>query len=389
MSGSLGRRLLLATFLFLTHSFADDGINTGIHHHYRSPRALGMGEAFVAAVDDYSALFYNPAALARREDGQINLSFDFSWSKSFFDFAKKMDDASKVTGTDAQKQQAYLNVLQDLYGSNYTIGANLPNGIWVRPGWGVAVLPMDFTSDLTIHKGPTVNVRAYGDSTIAFGYGRDYKGIPGRLSLGTTLKFVNRAFINRSVTLIDLAVDSKVIKKEDARDGYTLDADLGALYTPELPTDGLWGVFRLSKPTFGVVVRNVLDYGFGQSFNLINKTTVEAPEKLNRTIDLGSKWEFPQLGIFSGRGVLDFRDIMHPYVTFRKSAHIGMEFDWRMASWWKGSYRVGVNQGYFTAGVSALLFLFNLDLVTYGEDIGSSDSPKENRVYMVRMNIDW
>jgi hypothetical protein len=67
---------------------------------------------------------------------------------------------------------------------------------------------------------------------------------------------------------------------------------------------------------------------------------------------------------------------------------LGFEFDWAMASWWKGAYRIGVNQGYPTLGFSALFTIFNLDLATYGEDVGTIDHPKENRMYTVKLNID-
>jgi hypothetical protein len=67
---------------------------------------------------------------------------------------------------------------------------------------------------------------------------------------------------------------------------------------------------------------------------------------------------------------------------------LGFEFDWTMTSWWKGSYRIGVNQGYPTLGASALFLLFNLDAVTYGEEVGTFNQPKENRVYMLKFNMD-
>jgi hypothetical protein len=37
-----------------------------------------MGDAFVAVANDYNALFYNPAGLARLESGEVNLSMDFA-----------------------------------------------------------------------------------------------------------------------------------------------------------------------------------------------------------------------------------------------------------------------------------------------------------------------
>lgn len=367
-----------------------EGIHTRIHHHYQSPRALGMGDAFVAIANDYSAILYNPAGLARREDGQVNLSMEFAGSQSFSDFTKDTSSV-KTTGNSSTDYALYSDLLQKYYGKVFQTRVGLFEGFWVRPNWGVAFIPLDATLEYKIHNqvAPALNVRAYLDTTLAYGYGTDIKGsMFGRWSMGTTVKFVNRGYANKIVSAFDLVADSNAVKKEDLRDGYTLDMDIGTLYTPHLPGDGIWQLFSLAKPTFGAVLRNVGETGFGQSLKIFNKTQVEAPEKMYRVLDVGMKYEYPNIWIFNGRGALDIRDIGHPNFTWRKGFHLGFEFDWTMATWWKGSYRIGVNQGYPTLGFSALFSVFNLDLVTYGEDVGSFSSPKENRIYLVKLNID-
>ena len=52
---------------------AKSNLNFGIHQDYVSTRAFGNGNAFSAVADDHSALFYNPAALARRTEGNIHM----------------------------------------------------------------------------------------------------------------------------------------------------------------------------------------------------------------------------------------------------------------------------------------------------------------------------
>ncbi|MNT28319.1 hypothetical protein D3C72_1639980 [compost metagenome] len=172
-------------------------------------------------------------------------------------------------------------------------------------------------------------------------------------------------------------------------EGYTVDADIGTLWTRELPDSGLWSAIRLARPTFGLVVRNVAETGFGQTMKLINKEKTEAPEKMYRVVDVGTRWEYPALWIFGGRGTLDVRDIGHPYFNMRKGLHAGLEFDWTVTSWWKGHYRGGFSQGYWTAGLSAELGIFNLDVVSYANDVGTLNNPKENRNYAVKLNLDF
>ena len=376
---------------FFAQADTQTGVSFRIHHPYVSPRALGMGDAFVAVSDDYSSIYYNPAGLAGRKDGEMNFGFDMGVSSSFFSMINDLSTASNKPGTSSQKSQYVMDEITKLYGQSYMARGGL-NGIWVRPGWGIGVSLLDLTAEMSIHKqsGPSVNTTMYLDSNFTYGYGKEVTWFENaKTSVGVSGKFVNRGYFSKSINFMEIAADPNLIKTSDLQEGYTIDADLGMLYTPEIPEQGFWKYLKYTKPTFGVVARNILELGFGQSLKLINKTTTSAPEKMYRVIDIGSRWEYPKAWIFSGRGAMDFRDIGHPYVNFRKSLHLGFEFDWTMYSWWKGAYRVGLNQGYLTAGISALFSFFNLDLLTYSEDVGSYNEPQENRVYALKMNLNF
>lgn len=386
--------LLFCGLIFSRASFAAEvgGFSTTIHHLYQAPRALGMGDAFVAVANDYSALFYNPAGLARREDSELNLSFDVAGSTQIYQFYKDVKGAQETTGTDADKQKAILNVVEQTYGKTFSVRTAPTSGVFVTENWGFGIIPMDFSAEMIVNKslGPSVNTTVYADTTVAYGYADDVYWIPhSRMSVGFTGKFVNRGYFSKSINFIELAVDPNLVKQQDLQEGYTLDGDLGFLLTPELPHEGIISYLRWARPTFGLVVRNVAEMGFSRSLKLFNKDSTSAPEKLFRVVDIGSRWEYPAFWFVSGRGTLDFRDFGHPAFNWRKATHAGLEFDWAMTSWWKGAYRFGINQGYFCGGLSAKFAIFNLDFATYAEDVGSYYTSQENRVYMARLNMNF
>lgn len=383
--------LLALTILIPKFIQASESVGTAIHQHYQSPRALGMGGAFVAVANDYSALFYNPAGLDRIDENDLNMNLDFAGTPAVADLMKDIDKAQETEGSDSDKQAAVAAVLESYYGKVFGVRVGLPQAIWARPGWAIGIIPMDLTMEFSVHNsvGPAVQATVYADTTVAYGYGSHFKGFDfGKLSWGITGKAVHRGFFSQNVNFIELAADPNVVTEDDLSAGYTIDADVGFLWTPNIPEDGLFSLFEYAKPTFGLVVRNLAEADF-MSSGLLGENKTEKPEKLYRVLDLGTRWEYPSFWIFGGRGVLDFRDINHPRYSFRKSLHLGFEFDWSVASWWKGQYRVGLNQGFWTAGVSAMFAVFNLDLVSYADDIGSFSSPKENRIWMLRTSVNF
>jgi hypothetical protein len=384
--------ILLALFLQFAAglSFAQDSVSYSIRRSYISPRAMGMGDAFVAVANDYSALFYNPAGLAFRESGEMNFSIDFAASSAFGSFVKDISTASSTQGTESQKQTAMANAITAQYGKTFSTRITPAAGVWVRPGWGIGIIPADVSIELQPNNPLIINTTAYVDTTVAVGYADSIKSFENaKAAWGITGKFVNRGFYSKSISGFELLADSSFLKSSDLKEGYFLDADVGFLLKPHIPDDGFISVLRLARPTFGLVVRNIVGGNALGTFKLFNKTDVTKPIRNYRVIDIGSRWEYPELWLFGGRGVLDIKDIMHPSFSLKRGLHLGLEFDWTVASWWKGQYRVGYSQGYVSAGLSALFTVFNLDLVTYGEEVGTMNTAAENRVYMAKANINF
>ncbi len=385
--------LLALLLMFFSNNLWAGGSYWGrIHRPYQSARSLGMGDAFVAVSDDYSSLFYNPAGLARLKSSQVNMSLDASLTSSFMDFYTELDRIGQIQDINLQTS-SYIAFFQKNYGNIYAGRFGLFHGIWVKPKWGFAIIPADTTVEMTVHNQsfPSISTRMIADTTIALGYGDHIRNdnLGGKASWGVTGKIINRVSLNADLNVADLVLDDAVFRKSEMVEGATLDADVGLLYSPFLAESGFWSVISLARPTFGVVARNVLGGEFKNSLNLLGNNSTGRPDRLETVFDIGSKWEYPELFIFSGRGVMDFKNIGHSQYSFKKGLHLGFEFDWRMASWWNGQYRIGLSQGYLTSGLSALLGVFRLDLVTYGEEVGTDSSPKESRSYMVRLNIDF
>lgn len=353
-----------------------------IHQHGITPRALGMGNAFVGVADDYGALWYNPAGLARLTETQTNLELVHAGADTkvpkFYNDINTVSKANDLTQT--------INLLESNYGNHYSARIGALNAYFAGKGWAFAFVPLDFTLEMRVAQtvGAQLQVVAHQDTTLAYGRGWniDIGSGGSKLSLGTTLKAIYRGYFNKSISAIELALDSNLLKAEDAAEGMTVDADLGILYTPQVPR---WVFF---KPSFGATVRNVVDYGFKSNFHFIDKNSGQ-PDKLERRFDVGTMLEMPDWWIWKTRLAADIRDMGHSNWTFKKGLHMGAEFLWKIKSWWQGGWRIGVNQGYFTAGFNGDFAMFRLDLVTYGQENGTSDSPKATRVYMAKMSLDF
>lgn len=141
--------------------------------------------------------------------------------------------------------------------------------------------------------------------------------------------------------------------------------------------------------TFSFVARNVLASSFAKQ-KLINKDATMAPEKLQRVFDIGSQYEFATFGSLTLRAMLDFKNLNHDQAsTLAKTTHAGLEFDYSPSGWFKAQFRGGMNQGYYTAGTTLLLGIFNIEAATYGEEVGTASNKVENRVYAAKFGMNF
>lgn len=525
---------LLACLSFAFNAHAAKSLSTKIHSPYSSIRALGMGDAFTAVADDYSLIMYNPAGFAKKKHNEIQITLAGAGvSSKTTTVIKDVTDASNTTGSDSQKATAISNVLEKYYGQSLGGKVQALEMFWVRNGWGVALLPLDMTIDMSINRqvGPAIDLNVKGDTTIAFGYGTE---VNKYLDAGFTVKYVHRVSVEEIVPAFELATDSNVLSDKRFKEGTAADFDIGfkwrpnwfntktvetapavvetltppveeakpeekkptaketkgkkeepkvaddkkpetspvdpnapteakpedkkaeeerkpqaegdavkvaetvapkadtpadaatapqedkkveeekkaAEAKPEEPKVEVAAPVEPAKPetkvveeakteeqavaasderyplAFGLVVHNVIGGEFTLS-KLVNKNAIETPTKMHRVVDIGSEYLLRDSEDFKIRYMLDFKNLLHPEISLNKSFHTGIEFDYSPSSWFKTQFRAGVNQMYYTAGASFLFGIFNIDMATYGEEVGTSTTKLENRVYAAKLGFNF
>lgn len=365
--------------LFTFHVQATDSMYFGIHHQFEDTRALGMGGAFTAVANDNTAIFYNPAGLSQLQEGESNWFIKADVDPEVLDFYDQIDKAGKET----DKVQGIGNVIQDNYGKTFSFRAPSVGWLWARPNWGLAVIPADVSLNMYLDRsvGPSINLFAIQDTTIAFAQSWKIRKWhkAGSFNVGVTTKLIYRVNVDEVVDIASISLNDKILKSDSAKEGMTLDADIGFLWK---------GPWQSYNPSASMVIRNIGDYGYFANMKMVGKGTAQ-PERLHRVIDFGYAMDLPSWWVWTSKVAFDVRDILHPNWNLQKGFHLGAEFMWQVASWFRGGWRGGLNQGYWTAGFTGEFGVFRLDLASYGEEVGVQDERRENRRYMMTMSLDF
>jgi hypothetical protein len=376
-----------------------------------------------------------------------------SVAPSTLKFAKDIQEASDSGGSSETAQAIAISGVLDEYAGDTMGGRfQAAEMFWIRKNWGFALVPLDLSLDVTVDKGlgPSIDLNMIKDTTLALGMGKEASK---ELSWGVTLKGIHRLQVSERLIAIQLATEPDLVSADRAKEGFVVDADIGLLYSPSwfsktttkrVPQAEASGTTKKSKAkttklrtkeegadlaegaaatvgadglsltvegaseteekkeesklveiqeetyplTFSFVARNVTGGNFALQ-KLVNKDATQAPEKLQTVFDLGSQYEFATFGSLTLRAMLDFKNLNHPEISPIKSTHAGVEFDWSPSGWFKTQFRAGMNQGYYTAGTTLLLGFFNIEAATYGEEVGTSETKIENRVYAAKLGMNF
>ncbi|MBF0364189.1 MAG: hypothetical protein HQK50_01375 [Oligoflexia bacterium] len=355
-----------------------------IRQEYLSTRAMGMGNAYTAVVENSEALYFNPAALSLLQSTSPEFIFTFGQVASTVgdnSFKKLYDDISTSSkkGSSSDRTSTLANLIESKYGKSYSARLHTLSALYGRKGFAMGFIPIDLTANLFVHQqiGPTIILNAYEDSSITLGYGVK---LSNALAIGVSAKSLYRIYYYKNLPAIELANNSTSFHRSQAQEGVAFDADLALLYTlPSYPV------------SLGVHCKNLLDQGPKYDPNIINSNSnAGMPPKLARRVDFGMKAEFAKIWKARLRPLLsaDIRDSFHPNWSLRKGIHLGSELSYAHPSYPLAlALRTGLGQLYLSYGFSLKLFWFTLEYARYGEEVGTRGTHQQNRTDMLRVAL--
>lgn len=336
------RVLLLFTFIVSsTQSFSqthDDWTMFGV-------RPLAMGNAFVAVADDFNALYYNPAGLARIKEWRVeivNPRFDVSTNTYFL--AKSIKSKGKMELADE------LDTINDNAGKPNYVGFGL-TPYFIAPGFGFGIGSNTYASFIA-HKNVEVQLNTKSKLLVPISKAANF--FSDRLSLGATVKVEALAGIDRDISVNNISIISKNTNSDTTLDeflesGKGVGVDLGLLFTPhDTPME----------PTFGM---SITDLGGTKFSRLLKKghVTKGIPPSVNTGISFKPiKTEHQYLLV-----AIDTQMINQDKHFSHK---LGFGLEYGAGSIFK--IEAGLLNGYPTAGLQIDLMIFKLRLATYAID---------------------
>jgi hypothetical protein len=348
--------------------------------HY-GVRPLAMGNAYVAVADDFNALFYNPAGLARIKewDGEIiNPYFEISTNT-----IKSGQDVTGLASAGADDTNAVLDLLEDNTGMNHHFALGLtPHFIMQGFGFGIG---LEISGDLAFHREISAEVDFGPRVIVPFTFATNF--LEDRLSLGASVKYVAKAGVDHEFSIQDLEAFSKDKNKEDAGgstdDGPKLDdfveggtgigTDVGLLFTP----------IKTMEPTLGISITDLGGTPYKKTD--VNGEALAAPDTRLPSVNTGISLKPWQTDSMYVRTSIDAHSINQP-IHYSKKFNLGLE--WGLGSILK--VQSGLHQGELTGGFEFDVFLLTLRFATYTEQLGTyagQDESLRDRRYILQIKL--
>lgn len=330
-----------------------------LYESYLSARALGMGNAYTAIVNDSDALFYNPGALCKAEG--------FTWE--ILDPLVGVGGYSNVGNVqdiqNAQGNAAFVSALENFFGQRVSADVAMKTSILVPcievAGFG------SFHMSVTMNNPPypTMAIRAYADYGEAAGFAFDL--VPKAVTLGLAARYDTR--YGSEVPLgpgLVADMNTSTLTDQLYNGGYGFGADAGIVAT--LPTP--------IKPTFSLVYKNI---GYTSFYPV---SGAAAPPRIPQEliVGAGASWDTLLLSI---RPAVDFKHLDMDNEQIGKKIHAGLEIALPIIS-----VRGGFYQGYYTLGGGVDLGFLRVDAADYGVEMGEYPGQDEDRRYMVQARLE-
>lgn len=328
---------------------------------YQGVRSLGMGGAYTAIVNDETSLLTNPAGLGRLRDVIVTI-VDPELSGSVND-----TQMTTLTNTSVQTPSDLLALLNQNKGLHWFAKAQMFPSI-VAPNVGFGVLGK-YSYDAEVNTAGT-DYRLDYTNDYAATLGFCLRFFSGIIKLGVVGRYVDRTEIHKDLDATVTSIDMNSVASE----GAGMAADVGLMITAPVA----W------LPTLGATVRDAGNTSYTLSNGMFLQTQTR-PVSTPQTLDVGLAL-FPITSNHSRVAITgDYHDALNANqeTYMLKKVHAGLEFNIADFFFLRGGY----NQGYWTAGIELATELFQLQVASYGEEIGTQAAPVEDRRWVGKISI--
>lgn len=399
--------LNMVVLCFLTPAFPAFGQE--LQENFVPVRALGMGGAFTAVANDESAVWTNPAGVARARKHRTR---DFLVSK-FPNIGIGVNERTKglYQSIVGNKDKSVAEVAQEStdLGSNQSYYANLhayPSVLFDYDDQlpGAIGIFTNNTTNLYIDKDVPEQARSTIISDSGGVFNVNWTNRTNRLTLGFQVRYVVRYAYEDIVPTNDLKNKSELQKRiqDNANQSQGVGLDFGFMYTFAdfwFPT---FGLAVLNLPTGckenylnpftekrETVCGNVYhgDIENEDALSVVDPTDIRVglsiSPRLARNFTMRIAFDAHHMWLDSGDQVIGMSGI-----DAQKMFHAGIELlPGNPLERPPFSIRLGLNQGFVTGGASLNLPYFSLDIATYGVDVAGGSKRVEDRRYLASLGV--
>ncbi len=341
-------------------------------------RPMAMGNAYVAVADDFNAIFYNPAGLARLKSwsGEL-INPTVTISSNTVGAASSIGELLSSSSSKSTEDEV-LSILQDNTGRPQYINiSETPHLIF--PGFGIG-LGLSAGASLVVHRDISADVESGIRAVLPIAFAKNF--FEDRLSVGASVKIVGRGGVDHTFGINDISAftnkssdgSSSGAKLEDfVEGGYGVGGDVGVLFTP----------IKTMQPTLGL---SITDLG-GTTFKKADVLgqALGTPASTLPAVNAGVSLKPWQLGSMYLLTSVDAHAVNQP-AHYSKKFNLGAEWGWGSVL----KVQTGLHQGSLSGGVQLDVFLLTLRFVTYTEQLGTiagQDANLQDRRYALQLKL--
>lgn len=325
-----------------------------------SPRFLGRGNTYVAAMDSDDATKGNPASL-----GETKIKFQMRWLELDVmpgqNSVDTVSDLTSMSGSDSAV--TLLQKFQDKFGKRQYVRLQfLPVAMRIMRFELSPFVSNASYVDMRSPTTPEISIRSETNAgaNIAFGYP------VGKFALGINVRPMQRIYFAGSLAFSDVFDFLPPTSKEltdvlPMRTGMMVGTDLGAIYT----ASASW--------RFGMLVENV---GYTSALS----STDLAPPPLPQRASLGMMYRRDMkpwhLDVLTDVQDLGNSSSLNPTRLIHFGSEIGRNVWTRDHDF---GINCGVNEGYFTGGIFADLYVVRFDISNFAVETGEYPGQRMDR----------